>query len=297
MNPNSIIKYENLSAASADKAFSILIPSWNNISYLKNCIDSIQRNSKYQHQIIVIVNEGKDGSIEWVKEQGFDYVYAKENIGICYGLNAARSLVKTKYILYINDDMYAMPNWDAPLYEEAEQLGHAYFMISGTMVEHTDTGNMAVSVADFGKDWDNFREADLIAAMPSLYKADWAGASWPPNLMHRDMWDLVGGMSVEYSPGMYSDPDLSMKFYQAGVRIFKGCGKSLVYHFGSKSTKKLKKPNTGRQVFLGKWGISAKTFYKEVLGMGKPYAPAKEMDIKALSNGFVNKLKRIKNQF
>ena len=46
---------------------------------------------------------------------------------------------------------------------------------------------------------------------------------------------LVGGMSIEFSPGMYSD--LSKKLYESVVRQFKGVGKSLVYHFYSESNK------------------------------------------------------------
>jgi glycosyltransferase involved in cell wall biosynthesis len=290
-----IHKVENI--ATEKPIFSILIPSWNNLPYLQACIASIKKNSHFNHQIIVVINEGKDGTLEWVNSQGYDYVHAIKNIGICYGLNVARSLVKANYILYINDDMYAMPNWDLPLYKEAESIGHPYFMLSGTMVEHTVTGNSCVQIADFGKDLDTFREKELLTAMPRLYKADWAGASWPPNLLHVDLWDMIGGMSIEYSPGMYSDPDLSMKCYWVGVRIFKGVGTSLVYHFGSKSTRKLKKPNSGRKLFLAKWGISANTFYKKVLQMGEDYKPAREVNIKNLSGTFLNYLKRIKNQF
>ena len=40
--------------------FSILIPSYNNLEYLKICIDSLNKNSKYAHQIIVHINEGSD---------------------------------------------------------------------------------------------------------------------------------------------------------------------------------------------------------------------------------------------
>ncbi len=289
-----IEKFEN--PGIQNPAFSILIPSWNNLPYLRNCITSIEKNSHLKHQIIVIINEGRDGTLEWVRSQGYDYVYSTNNIGICYGLNMSRSLVKARYILYINDDMYTAPDWDLPLYEEAVKIGNPYFMLSGTMVEHTDTGNPCVRVADFGRDWDTFREDEFLAAIPDLYKADWTGASWPPTLLHTDLWDMVGGMSIEYSPGMYSDPDLSMKCYQAGTRIFKGIGRSLVYHFGSKSTSKLKKPNTGRAVFLAKWRISANTFYKKILRMGTDYRPIPDQDIKQLSNGVASRLKRIKNQ-
>ena len=46
--------------------FSILIPSFNNIKYLELCINSLKKNSKYDHQIIVHINIGDDGTIEYL---------------------------------------------------------------------------------------------------------------------------------------------------------------------------------------------------------------------------------------
>ncbi|MEZ4950883.1 MAG: hypothetical protein R2784_16090 [Saprospiraceae bacterium] len=70
---------------------------------------------------------------------------------------------------------------------------------------------------------------------------------------------------------MYSDPDFSKKLYEAGVRIFKeGVGSSLVYHFGSKSTKKLKR-SRGRELFLFKWGITSNVFSNKILKRGQPF--------------------------
>ena len=40
--------------------FSIIIPSLNNYNYLKICIDSLLKNSKFKNQIIVHVNVGND---------------------------------------------------------------------------------------------------------------------------------------------------------------------------------------------------------------------------------------------
>ena len=48
--------------------FSILIPSFNNLNYLKTCIESIKKNSHYNHQIIVHVNEGSDGTLGLLKK-------------------------------------------------------------------------------------------------------------------------------------------------------------------------------------------------------------------------------------
>ena len=48
--------------------FSILIPTYNNLEYLKICINSIKKNSNFKHQIIVHVNEGSDKTVEYLKK-------------------------------------------------------------------------------------------------------------------------------------------------------------------------------------------------------------------------------------
>ena len=48
--------------------FSIIIPTLNNLKYLKLCIESIKKNSKFNHEIIPHVNIGDDGSIDYLKK-------------------------------------------------------------------------------------------------------------------------------------------------------------------------------------------------------------------------------------
>lgn len=259
------------SAASAPR-LSVLIPSWNNLPYLQLCVRSLRSHSVYTIQLIIIINEGTDGTLEWVKnEVELDYVYAPVNIGICYGLNSARPLVQAEYMLYANDDMYFLPGWDTTLMKEIEAIGHKHFMLSATMIEPQFSGNPCVVHADYGSTPNDFREQDLLQQYSGHFRTNWSGSTWPPNILHRDLWDLVGGMSIEFSPGMYSDPDLSRKLFHAGVRLFRGMGHSLVYHFRSKSTGRIKR-NNGRKTFLMKWGISAGLFNREFLRLGTDFS-------------------------
>ena len=55
--------------------FSIIIPTYNNLDYLKLCIKSIRQNSKFKHELIIHVNEGTDGSLDFVKESGKVYLF------------------------------------------------------------------------------------------------------------------------------------------------------------------------------------------------------------------------------
>lgn len=272
---------------------SVLIPTWNNLGYLQVCVESILKNSSLPVQIVVIVNEGKDGTVDWLEKRGdIDFVHSKSNIGICYGLNAARSLIKSEYLVYINDDMYVLPNWDSALYDEIQRIGHKGFMLSGTMIEPVNTNNPCVIVKDYGRSINDFREEALLRDCCHFHKEDWSGSMWPPNVLPVDLWDLVGGMSIEYSPGMYSDPDFSKKLIETGVTVFKGVGSSMVYHFGSKTTRKIKK-NRGKKIFLLKWGITPKTFTKKILRLGEPYAPSVQIPSLGKTTRLINKLKRI----
>ena len=120
------------------------------------------------------------------------------------------------------------------------------------------------------------------------------GSTWPPNIVHRDIWDLVGGYSVELSPGMYSDPDFSAKLWLAGVRYFKGISNSRVYHFEARSTKRVAK-NNGSAQFLLKYGITSSSFVKYVLHRGEPFNERKLHDVdlvKIKANLLRSKLKR-----
>ncbi|MDI1362009.1 glycosyltransferase [Methylotenera sp.] len=258
---------------STDEVFSIVIPSWNNLDFLKTCINSLRKNSRYSHQIIIHLNEGIDGSLSWVKEQGLDYTHSVENIGICYAMNIARTLATSKLLVYFNDDMYACPDWDFWLYEEVKKQTSPYFFLSCTMIEPRESGNMCVIAPfDFGSNPENFNETTLLEHFSKPIKDDWNGATWPPSVLPTMLWDLVGGYSTDFSPGMYSDPDFSMKLWEFGVRDFKGISQSRVYHFMSKSTGKLTFKKNGSHLFLRKWGISSNLFTQYYLRRGQSWS-------------------------
>ncbi|MBR1630506.1 MAG: glycosyltransferase [Paludibacteraceae bacterium] len=251
--------------------FSIFIPSWNNLPFLQKCIESIRRNSTYDHQIIVHVNEGTDGTLEWVRQEGLDYTWSEKNIGVCLSMNMMRSRVKTDYICFMNDDMYVLPEWDKRLVDEIRSLPDNRFFLSATVIQpHTPADSTLV--ADFGDSIESFREADLLREYKSVGKEmrDWFGATMPPNVVHRDLWDLVGGYSVELTPGMYSDPDFTAKLWLAGVRYMKGLAQSRVYHFETKSTTRIRK-NDGSMQFLLKWGMTSSTFRRQITRRGEDF--------------------------
>jgi glycosyltransferase involved in cell wall biosynthesis len=252
--------------------FSILIPSWNNLPYLKCCVESIRKNSRYPHQIIVHVNEGKDDTLEWVRSQKLSHTHSAENAGVCYGFNGPSALVKSDYIVLSDDDYYYAPDWDFYLLEEIKKLNHDYFCITGTMIEHSPTQYPTSIIAphDFGKTVQEFNEQKFLSEYKNIPFHDWTGGNWYPLVLHKNIWNLIGGLSTEFTPGMASDPDMMMKLWHAGVRYYKGVNASRIYHFGSKSTARVKK-NDGNKQFLLKWGLSKSTFFDFYLRLGQKF--------------------------
>lgn len=252
--------------------FSILIPSWNNIDYLKCVVNSIKKNSRYKHQIIVHVNEGNDGSEDWVIAQGdISYTKSSQNSGVCYGFNAASHLATAEYLVFIDDDMYLCPDWDFYLFEEVAKQKDDKWCISGTMIEGFDKGNACV-IADknYGTHPSEFDEEKFLSEYATYPKEDWNGSQWYPMVLPTFVYRAVGGLSVEFFPGMYSDPDFMIKLWHYGVRYYKGLGKSRVYHFASRSTGRVKR-NDGRTEFILKWGMSSNTFFKNYLKIGTKF--------------------------
>lgn len=264
--------------------WSILIPSWNNLGLLKNCLAYLKKYTEHPYEVIIHVNEGSDGTLNWVQEQGLRHTHSPTNIGICAALNQIAALAEYPYLVYLNDDMICLPGWDEALHQAIDSLATDAFMLSGTLIEPVESGNPCVMVADFGRSPETFREADLLQRLPQLTKPNWYGSTWPPTVVHHSWWNRVGGYSLEFSPGMSSDNDFSMKMWQAGCRHFLGIGTSRVYHFMSRSTGKVIK-NNGRKQFLKKWGITQSTFDRHYLHRGQP-ATSRELSPPELSLSF-----------
>ena len=250
---------------------SIIIPSFNNLDYLKLCIDSLYKNSYFKNEILVHVNEGSDGTINFLKKEGITYTYSKNNIGLCSACNLISKKSNFDYILYSHDDMYFLPNWDLILIERVRELKDNKFYLSSIMINGDPKLNGHLNL-HAGDNINNFDEDYLLDNYKNLIHDDFQGSTWAPHLIHKEMWNKVGGFSEEFSPGAGSDPDLNMKLWTEGVRFFQCLGKSKVYHFGSvtirKKDSKLFDKNQGskaNKIFLLKWGISIKTFKKYYL--------------------------------
>jgi len=255
--------------------FSIIIPTFKNYDYLSLCIESIFKNSSFNHELIIHLNGHDENSKKLISDKKLLFTESDENIGLCSGVNLAAQKATMEYILYAHDDMYFLPKWDEHLKKEVELINHNKFYLSLTQLSHTGAikGSLQHIQFNCGDTINNFDEKKLLAEYDKFDFNDLQGSHWAPHLIHKTVWESVNGFSEEFNPGFGSDPDLNMKLWNAGIRIFKGVSKSRVYHFSSLTARKNDKivPNDGKKTFLLKWGITVDFFVKHYLNRGVVY--------------------------
>ena len=241
---------------------SIIVPTFNNFNYLNFFLSSIKKNSFYDHQIILHINDGSDGTLNFAKENKLLFTYSEKNIGLCSALNKAAELANSNYILYAHDDMFFCKNWDVYLEDEIKKFPDNLFYLTGTNVS---VKNGLINF-DCGSTPENFNETKFDEFCKKDISKDLQGSHWSPHLIHKDLWKSIGGFSEEFNPGDGSDPDFCMKLWNKNVRVFKTVSKFKVYHFSSVTTRKGKiKLNNGTKIFTLKYGFNPRYFRKYYL--------------------------------
>ena len=279
---------------------SIIIPTFNNLDYLKFFLRSLKVNSEFDHEIILHINDGSDGTLKYALENNMKHTHSKSNIGLCSSMNKAYSLTTTDHILYAHDDMYFCKNWDIFLIEEINKQNNNQYYLSGTNVS-TRHGLINFDCGSTYLDFDEkkFHNFCLQDETPDLQSSHWA-----PHLIHKELWDKIGGFSEEFNPGDGSDPDFCMKLWKQNVRIFKGVSKFKVYHFNSLTTRNDKIVlNNGTRTFLSKYGFNPKFFRKYYLRGNNSVIPFKgrlnnqKKNLSMLLDLSINKIKYTINKF
>ena len=244
---------------------SVLIPTWKNLDCLEVLWRGLKRNSALDHQIIIFFNEFDDRCARWLQGRNTLYDSSSSNLGVCEATNRAAKLATGDFLCYMNDDMYPLPGWDTALFSLAGMSDKIW--LSGTAIEPGDSTPCYIGNRDYGRSPDDFQEEKLLKEYRSLLRPYNVVSTWTPVMMPRRNWEEIGGFDEEYFPGFGSDPDLAMKMYDYGCRLFIGVGSSLVYHFARSTTGRFEggMGTDPRTYFKSKWGFSRKKFHNKII--------------------------------
>jgi len=115
---------------------TIIIPNYNGIEYLKNCLTSLQKCEPLNFHIVVVDNGSTDGSMEMVQAQfpEVELIALAENTGFAPAVNRGLERTRTPYALLLNNDILVEPDFVKKM-EEAMEMHENCFSVSARMLQ------------------------------------------------------------------------------------------------------------------------------------------------------------------
>ena len=215
---------------------SIIILTFNELKYTKECIESIRKHTPEQHQIILIDNGSTDGTVKWLRQiaadnKNYKVIENSENLGFAKGCNQGISEANGEYILLLNNDVVVTEGWLNGLLEclsssaDTGIVGPMTNSISGPQ-KVADIGYKSIEGLDsFAKSFrERFRHRHIfmrrIVGFCMLFKHELAGR--------------IGYLDETFGTGNFEDDDYCLRAALAGFRNMVA-GDVFIHHYGSKS--------------------------------------------------------------
>ncbi|MCX6709559.1 MAG: glycosyltransferase family 2 protein [Candidatus Woesearchaeota archaeon] len=235
---------------------SLSILNYNGKELLKIILDSIKRIKYSNFETIVVDNDSKDGSAEFLRK---NYPWVKliknsRNTGYP-ALNLAVSKARGKYLLYLNNDMELKPNCIEELIKVIEKDENTA-MVSPKLI------NFYNRKTDFSGTWisRSFYAGYLKGAKNNIREIPYSGCA----LIRKS---AINNLSYLFDPDYFlygEDVDLGMRLRLIGLKALY-VPSSVIYHMERKTTAKV--ATNSRLVYLMERNLLT-TFFK-CLSRGK----------------------------
>ncbi len=146
------------------KSFSLVLPTLKAHQELELCLNSIERNSKLENELIVIVDVEQNGHvnknvINLLRGKKINYYLNNTNLGPYRSWNKGAKIAKKEILCFITDDQYFAKGWDIGIMKFMKEN----LIISGQLVEPgVLLPSFPTIVKDFGDGANNFKEKEFL---------------------------------------------------------------------------------------------------------------------------------------
>lgn len=213
---------------------SFVIPSANNLRYLKNAYRSIRTYAGTDHEIIVLDDASTDGTINWLRSLDDANLVIWENptgkkLGHTVTYNVGGKLAKNDIFGILHADMFIGPNYVENVLKHMKKG----VVVSATRIEpplHPEGKEKIVK--DFGIWPEEFKEKEFLEFVSETQITDLDRTTrgiFAPWFIHKDDFLNIGGHDPLFAPFPYEDSDIFQRFILAGYEIVQSRD-ALVYH-------------------------------------------------------------------
>lgn len=235
---------------------SIIIPSYNQVDYLKQCVDSIGRHTDLTYEIIIVDNASTDGTAEYLNGVGgrVRYRILEKNRGFAGATNIGMMMAKGTTLVLLNNDTIVTARWLNNMLNclnsdpKIGMVGPVTNYISGEQrieVPYTKVKDMPRFAQHFNiPDPSKWQQTDRLAGFCLL--------------LRRELWERTGFLDEGYEVGNYEDDDYNIRVRLQGYLLVIARD-TFIHHYGSVSMKALgdkliEVNHHNLKVYVGKWG-------------------------------------------
>jgi GT2 family glycosyltransferase/glycosyltransferase involved in cell wall biosynthesis len=243
----------------------IIIPFYNGLNFLRDCIESIISNTDYPHKLLLI----DDGSDDYTKQQISQYVEKyphisiqsnPQRIGYLKSCNAGLRASTGDYVVLLNSDTYVLPGWLERLINCAES--DAKIAIVNPL-----TNMASILSVPIPPGLTVYTMGERIAQVSQRRYPDVVTASGFCLLLKREAMETLGLFDEIYGIGYCEESDYSMRAIVQGWRVAVA-DNAFVYHKGSGTFgQSLRQEHyaRNREIFDQRWEKLYNTHYNNFL--------------------------------
>jgi GT2 family glycosyltransferase/glycosyltransferase involved in cell wall biosynthesis len=249
------------SLESSKPKVSLVVLTYNNLNLTKECLDSIERNTEYDnYEVIVVDNLSTDETREYLiqnysKKENYTIILNDENVGFAAGNNIGLEKATGDILVVLNNDTYVSPFWLGGLVKAFKQ--------------NPDLGLVGPVTNNIGNEskinihYDSWSEMNvkslqyITSHSNQLYRMDCLAFFCAA--IRRDVYEEIGGISLDYGLGFFEDDDYCKRVKEAGWGMA-AVEDSFVHHHLSASFNQLKNNRKellmqeNKIIFEKKWG-------------------------------------------
>lgn len=219
---------------------SVIVITWNRKDLLKDCLDSLRKQSYKNFETIVVDNGSKDESIEFIKKYypKTKTIHFKKNLGFSIAANKGIKASKSEYFILLNNDTIVDKNFIKYLVESLDN-NRKYCACTAKIINYFNK-NILASAGDLmnnaGQSFSRGlgSRADRFSKQEEVFLLT-GGAS----IFRKDFFKKIGYFDEDY---FFSgeDSDWCFRAQLFGYKFFYE-PKAIVYHHCKASSRSISK--------------------------------------------------------
>lgn len=125
------------------KKVTVIIPNYNGMKFLKECLDALQRQTSEEFDVLVVENASADESANFIRQNypSVRLIQNEVNLGFAGGVNVGIRACTAPYVLLLNNDTKVHPRFVEEMLRAIE-CSERIFSVSSKMIQYHDHQKM-----------------------------------------------------------------------------------------------------------------------------------------------------------